>query len=313
MIHILVDISNLLFGTYQAVTRSDRNVGLPPASKIELCKEYTLSKIASYITKTQVPNENVTIAWDCGSWRKKDFPYYKAKRAEGRKDDYQDMIEFFNEFREEIVNNFPWKNVFIRGCEGDDIIGTLTRYHQKNGDGVLIFSKDKDFLQLINHNTKLVDPFNSSVKDEFVINKKKELVWKIDTVDEARRFTLFHIILGDKDDGIPSVIYDDDYLVNPAKLSKRFGVMSVMKTFFSDDEDMNIENIRKYHHNFKENFQRNAKLIDLNFIPKEVKQEIMDDWITLKVQDDFKVTEEWCNEKNFFDLLRTMNSNRFNT
>jgi len=310
---ILVDISNLLFASYIGTFSSGKNVGIPNDSKINMCKEYVLSRINNYVTRFDVKNHEVIIAWDSKSWREEAFPLYKFKRKEGRKDEtFKDMMTFFYEFKHEIIELMPWKNVSVARAEGDDIIGTLTRLFQKKDETVIILSRDKDFLQLINDDTKLLDPFSGKLKFGFTLFKDKdgkEVTWEVTDKTMARRFLLFQIISGDSTDGIPSIIQADNHFIDKGK-SSRFGTKTILKTFFSDDETQNIENLKKYHHQYKEHFDRNAKLIDLNYTPKEIKEEIVSKyWEPLPLQD-FDKVEKWCVENGFHSLLENLRRNK---
>lgn len=315
MVKILVDVSNLLFASYLGTNHSKKNIGIPDDSKHLMIKEYILDKINSYVTRFQVKNDDVTLAWDSGSWRKEVFPLYKFKRQEKKDEaEYQKMMHFFNEFKKDVDEYFDWRSVAVRKAEGDDIIGTLTRLFQENDETVLILSRDKDFLQLINDNTKLIDPFSGKLKDTFVISENKntgeKIEWEVTNKNEARKFSLFHTILGDATDGIPSVICDDDHYANPSKKKTRFGVKTILKTFFSDNQKENIENLRKYHNDYKNNFDRNHRLISLDNTPPNIKKEIIDTWKNAKKVVAVEKLEEWCLKNNLHSLLNNLMRNK---
>lgn len=311
---ILVDISNLLFASYIGTFSSSKNVGIPSESKKMMCKEYVISRINNYVNRFQVKNEQIIIAWDSKSWREEVFPLYKFKRKEHRKDeDFENMMKFFNEFKKEINEMLPWRNISVARAEGDDIIGVLTRYFQSKDETVIILSRDKDFLQLINDDTKLLDPFSGKLKFGFVLYKDKEdkdVLWEVTDKRMAKQFLLFQIISGDSTDGIPSIIQSDDHFIKTNKDKSRFGTKTILKKFFSENETENIENLRKFHHEYKPNFDRNARLIDLNYTPKDIRENIIEEFNKPLVEKDFSILENWCIENSLHSLLENLRRNK---
>ena len=89
------------------------------------------------------------------------------------------------------------------GYEGDDIIGTLARYGEKNGLEVIILSGDRDTFQLATDNVKIHIPRTKAGKTETEIfdrNKVKE-VYGI----EPKQLIEVKGLQGDTSDNIPGV------------------------------------------------------------------------------------------------------------
>jgi 5'-3' exonuclease len=153
-------------------------------------------------------------------------------------------------FKLELKENFPYKVIDVEGAEADDIIGTLVpRYspHEK----ILILSSDGDFLQLQNY--KDVKQYNPAQK-KFVISKNPIMDLKE------------KIIRGDKGDGITNIFSPGDCFVRDLRqkpITK--GILDkLMSEAYTDQEET-----------IKTNWMRNATLIDLSFIPVEIKENII--------------------------------------
>lgn len=301
---LIVDTSNLLFGVYMSVVHSPKNAMLPQSTRSLMTKEYIIQKIIRTASNMNIRNHEITLALDCGSWRKDFFPYYKHKRKESRDDStYPEMIEWFKGFENEILTMLPWKVIRVPNTEADDVIGVLAPILSKK-DTVVILSKDKDFLQLVNCSIKIVDPFTGEMKCKYKLYKDKEgddVFMNVTNEDEARRFTLFHVLLGDSSDGIPNAITPDDHYVTKQR-AKPFGVKTILKNYFGDDPNQNSENLKKLHHEHKDKIERNMKLIDLKFIPKDIRQKIINEY-NKPTEKDVEAFETWCNENNLFNLL----------
>src|SRR5210317_1719617 len=142
---------------------------------------------------------------DRNFWRRTYFPYYKAARKKNREESELNWNSIFNslsKIREEIREFFPYKVIQVNTAEADDIIGTIvhefgTHVHC-GGEDFLILSGDKDFVQLHQFvNVKQYDP-----------TRKK---WIKHSDPEAYLFE--HIVRGDKGDGVPNILSDDNAFV----------------------------------------------------------------------------------------------------
>jgi len=186
-------------------------------------------------------------------WRKEYFPFYKASRKKNREKsdlDWHLIFEMLAKFKVELKENFPYKVIDVDGAEADDIIGTLVPLysaHQK----ILILSSDGDFLQLQNY--KNVKQYNPS--------QKKYIVSENPVMDLKEK-----IIRGDKGDGIPNILSPSDCFVRD--LRQKPITKSVL-------DKLMLESYLDQEETIKANFVRNATLIDLTFIPTEIKEKII--------------------------------------
>jgi 5'-3' exonuclease len=151
----------------------------------------------------------------------------------------------------ELKDNFPYKVIDVEGAEADDIIGTLVpRFapHEK----ILILSSDGDFLQLQKYPS--VKQYNPAQK-KFVKSENPILDLKL------------KIIEGDKGDGIPNVLSASDCFVREVRQKP------ISKTVKDKLLEESIENWKDQ--NASAGFSRNQMLIDLTFIPSEIKDKII--------------------------------------
>ena len=186
-------------------------------------------------------------------WRRDFFPLYKANRKKTREADDKDwqlIFDTLHEVKMEIKENFPYRYMYVDNCEADDIIAVLTK-HSK--EPVLIVSGDKDFQQL--------------QKYDYVRQWSPNLNKFVDC-DEPDMFLKEHILKGDKSDGIPNILSNDDCLdlgIRQTPLRK-----PVLEKYLR----ISIENDDKYYRNYL----RNQNLIDLDMIPDKIEDAILSEY-----------------------------------
>jgi DNA polymerase I len=203
----------------------------------------------------QFKPRKVILAYDTKpTWRYSIYSDYKANRKEARDKavvDFDKFFPIFNEFTSQIKDVFSKIYVLsIPKCEGDDIIATLCKETFKH-DQVVIISSDGDMNQLINQNIKQYDPIKRKMVE--CINPQKELDIKV--------------ITGDKGDNIPPI-------------KKKVGVITAEKIL-----NNGLDNFLKESDEIKANYIRNKTLIDLNFIPDEIKKNIINTYVSYPLTD----------------------------
>ena len=187
-------------------------------------------------------------------WRKEYFPFYKAGRKKTREKsdlDWHLIFDMLAKFKVELRENFPYKVIDVEGAEADDIIGTLVPRHAPH-EPILILSSDGDFLQLQTYG-KNVKQYNPSLK-KYVVSENPVMDLKE------------KIIRGDKGDGIPNIYSPADCFVRDLRqkpITK--GALEKLMNEAYTDQDATIQ----------ANWMRNATLIDLTFIPVEIKEQII--------------------------------------
>ena len=143
---------------------------------------------------------------------------------------------------------FPYKVIHIDKAEADDIIAVLAK--NLIDEKVLILSGDKDFMQLQKFdNVKQYSP----VQKKFL------------RVKNPKEFLFEHIARGDVGDGIPNCLSKDSTFVTgerqtPVTKKRLEEWMQAGKVNYKDGEV---------------GFDRNRRLIDLDYIPEDLRNEII--------------------------------------
>jgi 5'-3' exonuclease len=200
-------------------------------------------------------------------WRREVFPYYKGTRKKDRaksKHNWDNIFDLLNKIKAEFKEHLPYKVLEIDGAEADDIIAVLCKHQglanirlQNNMQPAvktLILSGDKDFIQLKRYG--YVTQYNPCLKKY------------IEGLD-PKLYIAEHVMKGDRSDGIPNFLSDDSCLVEGRRqkpLAKvkiaRWSTMSPEEFCFSDET--------------MENYRRNQRLIDFDYIPEEISAKIID-------------------------------------
>lgn len=278
---------------------------LPPNTvlTVDLGRHLILNAIRSYKMKFSKLFGDIVIAVDSRNyWRKQAFRYYKANRKRARDDshiDWDSVFEVLALVKQELSEYFPYPVIEVNGAEGDDVIATLAKYSQTHDlidyyfedENVpapfLIISGDHDFQQLQKYpNVKQFIPL------------KKEFAPQVD----PNRILKEHIIRGDAGDGVPNFLSDDDTFVDPDKKQYPIRTASLESWFdLSLNEvalagykqlEKSYENIckkcRKTHvtppnKNFsleglQKNLERNKSLVDLSNVPRELEEQIIQNY-----------------------------------
>lgn len=197
-------------------------------------------------------------------WRKDIFPHYKANRKKMRETSTVDWTSLFNvlgTIRDELGEHMPYKILQIPRAEADDVIASLCHEYGKTmrnvGENIMIVSGDKDFAQL----QKYANVY------QYAPVQKKNI-----SVDNPERFLREHIMLGDRGDGVPNFLSDDDTFISDKRqkpvMRKKLEEWSILDpTLFCDDEMLR-------------NYKRNEELINLDKIPKAIQQEVITQFAT---------------------------------
>ena len=236
----------------------------------QLIRHMILNSLRMYRTRYKDEYGELVLAVDASNnWRKTAFPQYKASRKKTQKQsefDWGEAFRILNKIREEIAENFPYTVIRVDGCEADDVIGTLVSMNPDhnndfNPQKYMIVSSDRDFLQLQKfRNVRQFSPL-----------LKKEL-----SVDNPRVWLQTHIIKGDKGDGVPNILSDDNVFVEGFRQTP-----ITQKKIDNIIEDLE-EGELLYAASWYRNYCRNKKLIDLSETPKELRREIINNFMADK-------------------------------
>ena len=213
-----------------------------------LVRHMILNVIRTYVKKFKEKyGPEVIIACDNKNyWRRDLFPNYKASRKKAREasgHDWNSIFDCLNKIKSELEQSSPYKVVTVETCEADDIIAILTMKYSAM-QNIIILSSDKDFAQLQRFpNVEQYSPIlKKSIKEPLPLLQLKQL-----------------IIRGDKSDGIPNILSNDNVFVDgirqrPITESKIINWLNQEPKEFCNEEMLR-------------NYSRNETLIDLTKIP----------------------------------------------
>ena len=248
---ILIDLNQVLLAGLMAQIANQKG-------KLDehLIRHMVLNIIRTHVKNFKAEYGEVVLCCDNRKyWRKEYFPFYKANRKKTRDKsdlDWHLIFDMLSKFKAELKENFPYKVIDVEGAEADDIIGTLVP-RQAAHEKILILSSDGDFLQLqmYGNNVKQYNP------------SQKKYVKSTDALLELKE----KIIRGDKGDGIPNIFSPSDCFVR--ELRQKPITQKIIEKYLNESPD-------KWNDGYAlTGFHRNETLIDLRFIPQEIKEKII--------------------------------------
>ena len=275
---IILDMNQISLASlmmHQHMTKSDE-------VEEDAVRHMILNSIRMYRTKFNDEYGEIVLAYDSRHyWRKEHFPEYKAGRKKSRNSDDKDwnrIFEVLNNIKAELKDTFPYKFLEVYGAEADDIIAVLAKKYQN--EKIMIVSGDKDFIQLQKY---------SNVKQYSPIQKK--------FVNGHDPYTYIkeHVLRGDKSDGIPNVLSPDNTFVDEMR-QRPLGQKKIDGLLSQDVDD--------YPDEIKRNYQRNVMLIDLDNVPSELEDKILDEYTSAPCGDRSKLFNYFIQNK-----LKTLTEN----
>ena len=245
---ILVDFNQVCISNIMQDIKNNSDI------EEDLVRHMILSSLLMYKQKFGKEYGELTICCDSPkSWRKDVFPFYKANRKNYRESsdfDWKKIFLILNKIRTELKESFPYRVIEVEGAEADDIIANFA-YNAKQP--LLILSSDKDFIQLQK---------NPNVKQFSIIQKKY-----LNGIDPTT-YLKEHIIKGDRGDGIPNILSEDDTFVAGKRQSKIIKTRLESWIKMDPQEFCNDKMFR--------NYCRNEQLVDLNKTPSDIIDKIVD-------------------------------------
>jgi hypothetical protein len=251
---LLIDLQQVMISTLMVQLKGHFNIDLQE----NLLRHMVLNCLRSYNSKFKEEYGEMIIACDSRhSWRKEAFPFYKAHRKKDRDAselDWHLIFGVFTNICNELREFFPYRVIEVDGAEADDIIGVLccemgSESPLVTGERILIISGDKDFIQLQKYqNVNQYDPVRSKwVRHNDPIEYLKE-----------------HIINGDRGDGVPNVLSQDDIFLIDGKRQKSV-TQAIKAQLLKEGPDVDLE----------KNWNRNKLLVDLTCTPSDVREQIV--------------------------------------
>ena len=247
---ILVDMNQVTLSNLMVQIGSKKE--LDP----DLVRHMVLNSLRSYRSKFTDEFGELVLCYDNkGNWRRDIFPNYKYSRRKDRKNsklDWNSIFDALHLIRDELIEHFPYKVLQVENAEADDIIASVVFHvaaEPKNYEKVLILSGDKDFIQLQKHN--FVSQYSPT---------QKKFINGVD----PNTYIKTHILQGDRSDGVPNFLSPDNTFVDELR-QKPISKRKVETWIELEPEDYCNENMMR-------NYQRNRTLIDLSYMPDEIKE-----------------------------------------
>lgn len=262
---ILIDFSQTIIAGLMAQLKANDG-----EMSEDLLRHMIINSLRNYQKRYAEEYGEMVLCTDAANpWRRDFYPHYKAGRKKARDNDDMDwglIFDTLHKVKMEIKENFPYRYMYVENSEADDIIAVLTK---ESKEPVLIVSGDKDFQQL--HKYDYVKQWSPNL-NKFVVQ------------DRPDEFLKEHTLRGDKSDGIPNILSNDDCMVEGIRQTP------LRKPVFDAYMRMTIESDDKYYRNYL----RNQTLIDFDFIPEDVESRILQEYEKTEVV-----------QGKVFDYLRT--------
>jgi len=260
---ILVDMNQVTLSNL--MIQIGRNSDVDP----DMVRHMVLNSLRGYRSRFNEEFGELVLCYDNKSnWRREYFPNYKHGRRKDRKAsklDWGSIFDTLHLIKQELEENFPYKVLEVENAEADDIIASVVSYVAETPshyEKVLIVSGDKDFIQLQKHS--FVTQYSPTLK-KFVNGIDPDVYIKE------------HILKGDRSDGVPNFLSPDNCFVD--ELRQRPISKKKLATWIdlAPEDFCNEEMLR--------NYQRNRKLIDLEYAPDEINKACVDTYLNSSVND----------------------------
>ena len=248
---ILIDLNQVLISNLMQQINSNPKVKLDE----NLIRHMVLNSLRSYSRQFRSKYGEIVVACDSKKyWRRDVFPFYKAHRKKDREKsefDWHLIFETLNKIRDELKENFPYRVIEVEGAEADDVIGVLTARlapHQE----ILILSSDKDFVQLQKYPN---------------VSQYSPILKRFVKTEDPQQYIREHIIRGDRGDGIPNFLSPDNTFV-AGERQKVISKKKLTEWIDADPKEFCTTDI------MLRGYKRNQMLVDLDYIPEEIKIQI---------------------------------------
>ena len=269
---ILVDLNQVLISNLMAQTRGQPDI---TTANEDMIRHMVINSLRGFNVKFKSKYGNMVLCSDAGDpWRRDIFPHYKYSRKKGREEstfDWDNIFNIITNIKNEIKENFPYVVMYNEKCEADDIIATLVKYYYQD-EPIMIVSGDKDFIQLQQYkNVQQYAPIQKQMVGEDI---------------DPKQFLLEQILKGDRSDGVPNILSEDDVFVTGEKQKPM--------TKKRIEEFSNKSNHTDY---IGKNWSRNENLIDLTKIPKVYEDAIINSFRSYKINDRSKLLTYFIENK----------------
>jgi 5'-3' exonuclease len=280
---ILIDLNQVLISNLMQQINSNPKVKLDE----NLIRHMVLNSLRSYVKQFKEKYGEVIVACDSKrSWRRDYFPFYKSNRRKAREEsgfDWNLIFDTLGKIREELKENFPYKVIEVEGAEADDVIGVLAARMAPHEE-VLILSSDKDFVQLQKYANVIQ---YSPILKRFV------------KTDNPHKFVKEHILKGDRGDGIPNFLSADNVFALGER-QKTINSKKLNEWLNKTPEEFCVNDI------MLRGYKRNQMLVDLEFTPKNIQENIIHEYDTVVIPNRQKLLNYFMEKrlKNLYEVIQ---------
>ncbi len=187
--YILIDGSGYIFRAFYALPPISRSDNLPVGAVYGFC-----NMLLKLLIERDGKDEIIAVIFDAArkNFRNDIYPEYKANRLETP----VELVPQFSYIRK-AVEAFNLPSIEQIGFEADDLLATYSNIAKNNGDSVVIYSSDKDLMQLLDDNVAIFDPLKQKYINEQIVLDKFGVSPKLVVDVQA--------LIGDSSDNIPGV------------------------------------------------------------------------------------------------------------
>ena len=250
------------------------------APNMDMFRHMVLNSIRGYNLKFKEEyGTQILCADSANPWRRNYFPNYKYQRKQVRletqesSDKWDDLFDIITEVKHEIAENFPYMVLSVDNAEADDIIAILCREAHNNKEKVMIVSGDKDFIQLHKYNE---------------VNQYSPIQKKFIEDEDPKKYLHEQIIKGDRSDGVPNILSDDNVFVTGEKQKP---IHKKRLQEWAELDNIPLGSITRL------NYQRNKKLIDLEEIPVAIQENIINTYRSYQIPNSSKLLQYFIDHK----------------
>jgi DNA polymerase-1 len=194
----VIDGNSLLFRSFYALFRPGQPV-MTSSKGIPTNALFAFRNMMKKIKSKLGPDDKMIVCFDTG---KKSFRAAKLESYKMNRKPLDPLLKAQIPLSRNLLDAMNIFHCEMEGFEGDDLVGSLSKYASELGDDVVLFTSDKDFLQLLNMPNIKVDFLRKGLSDIQVFTKdniKGQMGIQSDQVIDYKG------LAGDPSDNIPGI------------------------------------------------------------------------------------------------------------
>lgn len=250
---VVVDISSFIFRAFFAI----RPLSAPDGTPVNAV--YGILSMLLKLFENERPS-HIILARDTkgGTFRNELYSEYKANRGAPP----EELVPQFP-ILEELFDDLDIPELASNEYEADDIIGSVITQFKKEFDEIVIASGDKDLMQFVGDNVRMLDTMKGKLYDRDAV-KEKMGVWPEQVVD-------YLSLVGDSSDNIPGVKG-----IGAKGAQKLLEEYETLENIFKNKDKITNKRVLSGLENHKEDAELSKKLVtivtdlDLEYKPDEL-------------------------------------------